>query len=245
MSALPTTAPATKAALEELLRARRLEQEAPPLRGEDLRRAPLVTGIAAIDAALHGGLPRGQVSEFHGGASSGRTGLALALVSGVTRRGALAAFVDPADRLDPGSAAAAGIDLDRLLWLRGGKPGASPKHPLARFVAATSTLVDSALFDLVVLDLVGSSERELQMLPLTTWTRLRRGIEGSATALLILVGAHIAHGAGGASLALSSRGPRFSGAPGPGRLLRGLSGEATIGRMTPYRRPFELYSHSA
>jgi hypothetical protein len=237
----------TKAALEELLKARRLRAEAPPLRGEDLRRAPIVSGDPALDSALRGGLPRGAVSEIHGPSSAGRTGLALALVSGVTRRGALAAFVDPGDHLDPGSAAAAGVDFDRLLWLRGGgrgRGGEAPR-PLAHAVAATSTLVDSALFDLVVLDLIGASAREMDRLPLTTWTRLRRGVEGSATALLLLLGAHLAHGAGGATIALSSRGPRFAGAPGPGRLLRGLSSEAAIGRLTPRRRSFELHAHSA
>jgi hypothetical protein len=236
----------TKAALEELLKARRLQAEAPPLRGEDIRRAPIVSGDPALDSALLGGLPRGAVSEIHGPASAGRTGLCLALVSGVTRRGALAAFVDPGDHLDPGSAAAAGIDLERLLWLRGGPAHAKARpRPLAHAVAATSTLVDSALFDLVVLDLIGASPREIERLPLTTWTRLRRGVEGSATALLLLLGAHLAHGAGGATIALGSRGPRFAGAPGPGRLLRGLTSEAAIGRLTKHRRTFELHAHSA
>lgn len=241
---MSTAALSTKAALEELLKARRLQAEAPPLRGEDLRRAPIVSGDPALDSALLGGLPRGAVSELHGPASAGRTGLALALVSGVTRRGALAAFVDPGDHLDPGSAAAAGVDLERLLWLRGGGRAQRPR-PLAHAVAATSTLVDSALFDLVVLDLIGASPRDLERLPLTTWTRLRRGVEGSATALLLLLGAHLAHGAGGATIALSSRGPRFAGAPGPGRLLRGLTSEATIGRLTPRQSTFELHAHSA
>jgi hypothetical protein len=235
----------TKAALEDLLKARRLRAEAPPLRGEDLRRAPIVTGIPGLDAALGGGLPRGQVSEIHGPASSGRTGIALCLVSGVTRRGALAAFVDPADRFDPVSAAAAGIDLERLLWLRGGRGRGEAPRPLAHAVSATATLVDSALFDLVVLDLLGATPREMQMLPLTTWTRLKRGVEGSATALLLLVGAHVAHGAGGQSVALSPCGPRFAGAAGAGRLLRGLSVSATIGRLHPRRSPFELSAHSA
>jgi len=240
---LPAVVPATKAALEELLRARRLQAEAPPLRGE-LRRARLATGLAAIDTALGGGLRRGQVSEIHGPASSGRTGLALAAAAGVTRRGALAGWVDPADRLDPASAAAAGIDLARLLWLRGSRRRAPPPRPLAEAVAATGTLLGSGLFDLVVLDFLGASERELQRLPHTTWTRLERGVEDTATALLLLFGAHVAHGPGGASLALKPRGPSFTGAPGAGHLLRGLGAEVAVGRHTPRRAVLELHAHS-
>ena len=243
MSAALLPVPATKAALEELLRARRLQAEAAPLRGE-ARRAPLATGLSAIDSALGGGLRRGQVSEIHGPASSGRTGLTLTLAAGVTRRGALAAWVDPADRLDPASAAAAGIDLTRLLWLRGLRGHRAPPRPLAEAVAATGTLVDSGLFDLVVLDFLSASERELQRLPLTTWTRLERGVEDTPTTLLLLFGAHVAHGPGGASLALSPRGPSFTGAPGAGHLLRALCAEVAVGRHAPRRAVFQLHTHS-
>jgi hypothetical protein len=242
MSAALLPIPATKAALEELLRVRRLQAEAPPLRGE-VRRAPLATGLASIDSALGGGLRRGQVSEVHGPASSGRTGLSLALVAGVTRRGALAAWVDPADRLDPASASAAGVDLARFLWLRGLPRHAAPQRPLADAVAATGTLIGSGLFDLVVLDFLAASERELQRLPLTTWTRLERGVEDTETALLLLFGTHVAHGPGGASLALIPRGPCFTGAPGVGHLFRNLSAEVEVGRHAPRPAVLKLHAH--
>ena len=102
MSAIPTltvVAPAsTKAALEELLKARRLQADGPPLRGEE-RHTPLPLGIATLDTLLRGGFPRGQMSEVHGPASSGRTGLLLALVAQATRAGALCAWVDPGDQI--------------------------------------------------------------------------------------------------------------------------------------------------
>ena len=239
---LPAADPATKAALEELLRARRLQVEAPPLRGEDRRRVPIATGLLAIDAVLGGGLRRGELSELHGPASSGRTGLALALAAGVTHRGALAAWVDPADRLDPVSAAAAGIDLSRLLWLRGAKTRVAGSRLLTETLAATGTLLGSGLFDLVVLDLLGVPESELRRLPLTTWTRLERVVEGTSTALLLLAAAHVAHGPGGASMALTPRGPCFMGAAGPGRLLRGLTAEVAVGRHVPRRAPLRLHA---
>src|SRR5262245_36237982 len=84
----------------ERKRARRLQAEAPPLRGEDYRLRPIATGIAPLDRILVGGFPRGEQSEIHGPASSGRTGALLALLAHTTRAGALAALVDPLDRLD-------------------------------------------------------------------------------------------------------------------------------------------------
>jgi hypothetical protein len=79
------------------------------------------TGIAALDALLGGGLPRGRLSELCGPPSSGRTSLAVALLVESLGRGALAAWIDPADAFDPASAAAALAgrgDLQRLLWIR-------------------------------------------------------------------------------------------------------------------------------
>src|SRR5712691_8411828 len=143
---------ALKNALEDLLRARRLQADEPPLRGEDRRGRALATGIGPLDDLLYGGFPRGQVSEVHGTASSGRTALVLALVARLTRAGSLVAWVDPGDRLDPSSAAAAGIDLPRLLWLRG-EGRSRDMRALSPAVSAVGTLLGSGLFEAVVLDL--------------------------------------------------------------------------------------------
>jgi len=75
------------------------------------------SGVVAIDA-LTGGLPRGCLTEVCGPASSGRTALLLAALAAATRRGEFCAVVDASDALDPQSVAAAGVDLERLLWVR-------------------------------------------------------------------------------------------------------------------------------
>src|SRR3712207_1442982 len=72
-------------------------------------------GIDALDARLRGGLPRGQLSELAGATGTGRLTLLFQLMAAATRRGEVAAFVDTCDRLDVGSAAAAGVCLERLL----------------------------------------------------------------------------------------------------------------------------------
>jgi hypothetical protein len=216
---------ALKSALEELLRARRLQAEAPPLRGER-RLSPLATGLPAIDAALCGGFPRARLSEVTGPASSGRTALALGMIARVTAGGALAACVDPGDHLDPASAAAAGADLARIFWLRG-----DPRAPrnLETALSATGTLAAAGLFDLVILDLAGAPAAALHRLPGATWIRLARTIEETTTALVVLAREHVAQGPGGVALTLTAGGGRFSG-EGPGRLLQGLGCEARVSR---------------
>lgn len=221
--------------LEGLLKQQRLQREAPPLRGET-RWTPLPSGIAPLDAVLGGGLPRGQLSELHGPSSSGRTGLALSAVAQATAGGALAAWIDPDDRFDPTSAASAGAELARLLWLRGGGSGPGLKSALA----AAATLAGSGLFELLVLDLAASPPGTLRRLPGATWIRLQRAVAETRSALLLVGGAHLACGPGGARLALDAGRPLWSGRPGPGRLLRGLGARAAAGRHAPRPVSFEL-----
>ena len=88
----------------------------------EVRPAPTTvpSGIAEIDA-LTGGLPRGALTEIFGPASSGRTSMILSALAEATRRQEVCALVDAGDSLHPESAAAAGMDLQRLLWIRCGE----------------------------------------------------------------------------------------------------------------------------
>jgi recombination protein RecA len=74
-------------------------------------------GIREIDE-FSGGLPRGGLSEICGPSSSGRTSVLLAALAAATRRREVCALVDATDALDASSAAAAGIELEQLLWIR-------------------------------------------------------------------------------------------------------------------------------
>jgi recombination protein RecA len=76
------------------------------------------TGVAALDELLEGGLPLGAISEMTGPECSGRSAVALSFVSLLTRAGSVCAWVDVSDAFDPESAAAARVDLSRLLWVR-------------------------------------------------------------------------------------------------------------------------------
>jgi hypothetical protein len=235
MASTSSPLPATKAALETLLRERKLQAEAPPLRGEDRRHRRIPTGQAEIDRLLEGGFPRGCLSEVHGPVSSGRTGLVLALLARTTRLGGLAALVDPLDRFDPASAGGAGVALARLLWLRGPRGESEDPGPraLARATAAVATLSGSGLFEVVILDLAGVTPRDWRRLPATTWVRLQRTVEETETVLLLMADRHVAFGPGGVSLAIARTGLRWSGAPGPGRLFAGLGARVSAGRHAP------------
>ncbi|QHN02752.1 recombinase RecA [Granulicella sp. WH15] len=78
------------------------------------------TGIGSLDELLHGGLPVGVLSEVIGPECSGRTDIALSFVAHLTQASKVCAWIDASNAFDPVSAAAAGIDLARLLWVRCG-----------------------------------------------------------------------------------------------------------------------------
>src|SRR5688572_15719483 len=79
----------------------------------------LSTGIKEVDV-LTGGLPRGAISEIFGPASSGRTSIMFSMLAYATRHEEVCALVDINDMFAPAAAASAGIDFDRLLWIRCG-----------------------------------------------------------------------------------------------------------------------------
>jgi hypothetical protein len=88
------------------------------------------SGIVQLDA-LTGGLARGCLTEICGTASSGRTSVLLFALARATERGEVCALVDAGDAFDPASAAAARMEMSRLLWVRCGKKYSSRKSPSA------------------------------------------------------------------------------------------------------------------
>ncbi|MBY0276035.1 hypothetical protein K2Z84_11875, partial [Candidatus Binatia bacterium] len=104
----------------------------------------LATGFAALDVVLDGGLPRGRLSELVGRGSTGLTSVAQRLLGHVTGQGHIAAWIDAPDAFDPASAVVAGVDLERLLWVR--------PPDLATAFTAAEALLGMGGFPLVLLD---------------------------------------------------------------------------------------------
>lgn len=101
----------------------------------DVRPAPAMaaSGIPQLDS-LTGGWARGCLTEICGAASSGRTSILFSALAQATHRGEVCALVDASDAFHPASAAAAGVEMSRLLWVRCGEKTRSQKH---RILAAS------------------------------------------------------------------------------------------------------------
>ena len=233
-----------RAHLESLLRAKKLDRTLttalPPLDPHD-EFAVAPSGITALDARLGGGFPRGHLSEIVGVRTSGRTSVLLQLLAAATMRGELVALVDALDRFDVASGAAAGIDLDRLLWIRGhvvANPGLCRdlnQRALEQAVKAVTLVLQAGNFGVVAFDVADAPPDAIRRLPFTTWLRLQRTIEGSQT-LGVLVGSEpMARSSAGLTVQLTTKqsergdaGPRFPGRRFPGRLFEGLDIEARV-----------------
>lgn len=223
----------SRATVEALLRARKLDRTLATGTAPDGEVMPL--DLAVLDARLAGGLPRGQLSEVVGPASSGRTSLVWAWLGAATRRGEHVALVDTFDRFDPASGAACGMDLSRLLWVRGQAiskttsavdpawlpgvrtvqgPGTLLERTIDRALKSLNLILQSGVCTAVVVDLADVPAATLDRIPASTWMRVQRVIEGSETACVVMGPSPIARSAGGitidtgASMTSSSRAPR-------------------------------------
>lgn len=74
------------------------------------------TGSIGLDEALGiGGIPRGRVIEIYGPEASGKTTLALHIISEAQKVGGVCAFIDAEHALDPVYAKNIGVNTDQLL----------------------------------------------------------------------------------------------------------------------------------
>jgi hypothetical protein len=146
------------------------------------------TRIEGLDGCLQGGIPRGELSEIAGPRSSGRTSLLLQLMAAATGRGELVAIVDTCDRLDVASVTAAGVALDRLLWVRGDAISGPQlaDRAVERALQALNLILQAGGFGVVALDLADVPPTALRRLPFTTWLRVHRAIEGRDIACVLV-----------------------------------------------------------
>ena len=74
------------------------------------------TGVLPLDIALGiGGVPKGRIVEIYGPESSGKTTLALQILSEAQAQGGTVAFIDAEHAMDPVYAAKIGVDIDNVL----------------------------------------------------------------------------------------------------------------------------------
>jgi recombination protein RecA len=138
----------------------------------------LSTGLPEIDA-IAAGLPRGAITEIYGLESSGRTSLLLFALADATIHDEVCALVDTNDVLDPKSTADAGVNLDRLLWIR-------CAGNLEHSFKAVDLLLQGGGFGLVALDLGDVQAKEARRIISSWWYRFRRVVENTPTALVVI-----------------------------------------------------------
>jgi hypothetical protein len=153
-----------------------------------LHRSVAPTGIRELDSLLDGGLPVGAISEIVGPECSGRTSLALTFVAAMTQTGKVCAWVDVSDTLHPESAAALGVDLSRLLWIRCGVATVSRKSwsRLEQGLRVSDLLLQAGGFSCIVLDLGSLSAEYALRVPLATWFRFRVAAERLQSNVVLL-----------------------------------------------------------
>jgi hypothetical protein len=172
------------------------------------------TGIAAVDSVT-GGLPRGSLTEIFGPASSGRTSLLISMLAGATERKESCALVDAEDAFDPASAEAAGVRLERVLWIRCG-------HNAEHALKASDLLIQGGGFGLVAMDLGDTPAASARRIPLVSWFRLRRAVEYTPTVLVALARQSNAKTCASLMLECAREGVVWAGARPCSRLLRGM-----------------------
>jgi hypothetical protein len=247
--------PLARADLESLLRTRRLDRtltsSLPPPDPHDAY-ACGASGVQALDRQLGGGFPRGQVSELVGPRSSGRTSVLMATLAAATARGELVALVDALDTFDVESAAAAGITLSRLLWIRGhvvANPGMcrdTNQRAMEHAVRALALVLQAGNFGVAALDVGDAPADAVRRLPFTTWLRLQRMVEGGPTICLLAGHEPMARSSAGLTIrfgrAETSGGPDAAGADRPvagvrytSQLFDGIDVEARVIRARAAR----------
>lgn len=159
-----------------------------------------------LDTLLAAGhdFPRGRISEIIGARSSGRTRILHALLAASTGHGEFAALVDTKDAFDACSAAAAGVELSKLVWIR---CSGNAEHALR----AADLLIHAGGFGVVALDLAEVAPAALNRIPPTAWFRFRRAVESAPTILAVIADQPLAKSCSAMTVKLPPRRAVFTG----------------------------------
>jgi recA bacterial DNA recombination protein len=197
------------------------------------------TGVSTIDSAI-GGIPCGGITEIIGPlwCSAGRKSLQAQLLTCATRD-QFCALVDANDSFDPRSAKTAGVNLERVLWIRGG--GRGVKALEQAFKASDLLLQGSGGFGLIMVDLAGIPERLVRKVPLTTWFRFRSVVEKIAGPLVFVTPSPVLGTCASLTLTLSTGEIRWSlptpESPEHARLPAGLDFHVEVGTRRSFKKP--------
>ncbi len=202
--------------LESLLRKEGFATALPSrtlLESPETERLPF--GMSSTDDQWGGGVAVGALTELTGAPSSGRTSAVTALLARVTTHQATAAYIDAGDAFDPWSAARRGVELSRLLWVR-------CRGRIDVAFKAADAVVRGGGARVVVLDLAGATVSRLRRMPAAAYVRLRRAVDHTPTALLVLADHPLVGTSASATIRLSRASAVWSGRHPTCRVLSDL-----------------------
>jgi hypothetical protein len=176
--------------------------------------------LAGLRSLFLNGLRRGTITEIFGRRSSGRTSACLHILAQATARGEVCAVIDLFNSFHPVSAVAAGVRLDRLVWVQ--------CHGNAEHALRTADLLlHAGGFGVVLLDLCEAQPRILNRIPLSYWYRFRRAVEHTPSILLLCTESLQARSCSSNQIQLKSKAFHWSGKL-PFLILRGLEAYAIL-----------------
>lgn len=178
--------------------------------------------LPGLNSLLANGLCRGAIAEVSGRRSSGRTSIAMHILAQATARGEICAVIDLYNKFHPASAQAAGVELNRLIWVR---CRGNAEHA----IRATDLLLHAGGFGVVLLDLCDAPARVLNRIPLSYWYRFRRAVEHTPAILLLCADSPQAKSCASYSIELKPKVFHWSG-KAPFLLLRGMEANAMLRR---------------
>ena len=146
--------------------------------------------------------------------------LLLGILAAAAARRRPARLVDAEDAFSPHSAADAGVQLERLLWVR-------CSHSAEHALKAADLLIQGGGFGLVVMDLGDTPPRTARRISLASWFRLRRAVEHTPTVLVSLTRQSNAKTCASMVIECGRKATSWSGARSVSRLLRGFEVRAT------------------
>ena len=115
----------------------------------DMKVETVSTGSLNLDIALGvGGLPRGRIIEIYGPESSGKSTLALHVVSEVQKQGGVACYIDAEHAMDPIYAKKLGVNIDDMYI---SQPSSGEQA-----LEICETMIRSGVVDIVIVDSVAA-----------------------------------------------------------------------------------------
>ncbi len=160
-------------------------------------------------------MPSSALQSVLDGRFAERTTLLLSALAQATQREEVCALVDVDDTFDPASAAAAGVALERLLWIRCGGSA-------ERALKVTDLVVQGGGFGMVAMDLGNTPPETARRIPPASWFRFRHAVQNTNSVLLVLEQGPYARSCAALSLETSRQAVAWSGAANCSQLLRGM-----------------------